>query len=276
MDKAKLKKYLFPGLIALFAIIFIISAIVLIKYFVNAKKTGDQYDELANLVQQDQTAPDSDKDSSVNPALPAVVEITHPTTGQQMKILREYATLFQMNPDMAGWIRIEGTKVDYPVMHTPDRGSYYLLRDFYGKSNNHGCIYAYATSDVFTPSDNVTIGGHNMRDDSMFGTLHNYNDPEFCKEHPYITFDTIFEHHTYQIIAVFYTTDYLETGFAYHWFVNGTEEEFNEFVATAKSLSLYEIEETAVYGDKLITLSTCDDDYVDSHGRFAIVAKRIS
>ena len=273
MDKAKIKKYLFPVLAALFAIIFIVSAIILIKYFINAKRTGDQYDELANLVQQEQNPAGTDKGNSNESALPAVVEITHPTTGQQIKMLREYATLFQMNPDMAGWIRIEGTKVDYPVMYTPDRGSYYLLRDFYGKNNSHGCIYAYATSDVFTPSDNVTIGGHNMRDDSMFGTLHNYNDPEFCKEHPYIIFDTIYEHHTYKIISVFYTTDFLDTGFAYHWFVNGTEEEFNEFVATAKSLSLYEIEDTAVYGDKLITLSTCEDTLIN--GRLVIVARKI-
>ena len=277
MDKEKIRKYSFPILLGLFATLFLVSAAVLINYSLQSKKNKDQYDELANLVQQQQQAianPDGNSDGTAS--LSPMVEVTHPKSGKKLMVLREYAALFERNPDIIGWIRVDGTKVNYPVMQTPTRGSYYLYRDFYGKSNNHGCIYAYAESDVFTPSDNVTIGGHNMRDDSMFGTLHNYDDPEFYKEHRYITFDTIYEHHTYEIISVFYTTDYLDTGFAYHWFVNGTEEQFKRFVATCKELSLYEIEATASYGDKLITLSTCDDDYVDSHGRFAIVAKRSS
>ena len=209
MDKEKLKKYLFPALLIIFAAIFLTSTGVLVNYVVQTKKNKDKYDKLAALVQQQQqqqqqtvTTPDGIVlDVEI---LSPYVEVTHPKTGETLTILREYAPLFELNSDVVGWIRIDGTLVDYPVMHTPDEGSYYLYRDFYGDSDKHGCIYAYAPSDVFTPSDNVTIGGHNMRNDSMFGTLHYYEDPEFYKEHRYITFDTLFEHHTYEIISVFF------------------------------------------------------------------------
>ena len=110
----------------------------------------------------------------------------------------------------------------------------------------------------------------------MLADLHKYNDASFYGDNPYITFNTLFEHHLYEIFAVFYTTDYIDTGFAYHLFVDGTEEEFDTFVSTCKELALYDTKVPVAYGDKLLTLSTCDKDYSDSHGRFVVVAKRIS
>ena len=291
----KYKKYIFPALAGLFVLLFLISAGVLISEFVKSSKNASQNDELANLKQQ-ATANVSDNtptptegvkpDGGADPTdgaeaptepLPSHVEVAHPVTGAPIFMLREYAEIFRLNPDTAGWIHIDGTEIDYPVMWTPGRDDYYYKRDFYKKDSKYGCIYAEENASLEMPSDNVTLYGHNMNDGSMFAGLHNYRKESFYKEHSLISFDTLYEHHTYKIIAVFDASfKNPDTSFYFHMYVDGTEQDFNNYVAEIKSRSIYDTGETAVYGDKLITLCTCDKDYSTDHGRFVVVAKRIS
>lgn len=290
MKKENLKKYLLPGLMIAFTVIFLVSAGFVIKYALDSNKQKDNYDDLANMVeqiqqqiqqeQQQQTNPNgsssTDPTAPISQAPPLYTEITHPETGEKLQILREYAPVFQLNTDMVGWIKLPGTKLNYPVVQTPDSPNYYLKRDFYKKSSRHGTVYANELANLATPSDNVTLYGHNMNDGSMFAPLHGYNKKAFFEENPYIIFDTIYEHHTYQIFAVFYTTDIVGDGFAYHTFVDGNAISFVEFVDECKALSLYDTGVEVSYGDKLLTLSTCDKNYADDHGRFVVVAKRIA
>ena len=290
MNNEKLKKYLLPGLLILFAAIFLVSAGFIIKYAMDSTKQKNNYDELANMVEQiqqqiqkEQQLPQNptgsatvDPTAPFQPPISAYAEVTHPETGEKLQLLREYAPVFQLNPDMVGWIKIPNTKINYPVVQTPDSPNYYLKRDFYKKSSRHGTVYANEKNNLFSPSDNVTLYGHNMSDGSIFAALHGYNKESFYKENPYITFDTIYEHHTYQIFAVFYTTDIVGQGFAYHTFIDGNTISFAEFVDECKALSLYNTGVEVSYGDKLLTLSTCDKNYADDHGRFVVVAKRIS
>ena len=182
---------------------------------------------------------------------------------------------FRREPEIWGWLRIEGTRLNYPVMQTPNEPNYYLYRDFYKNSNKNGCLYAREDCDINGPSDNITIYGHHSKATGvMFNTLNGYTQKSFWEAHPYIQFDTLTEHHTYEIVAVFKTSANLGEGFAYHEFVNAaSEEEFNKFVKTCKELSFYDTGVTAQYGDKLITLSTCE--YTLNNGRLAVVAKRI-
>ena len=273
-----MKKYIPRILMILFAAVFLVSAGILANYFINSQKQKNQYNDLAELVQQaqQQTPNLGESVDPTTPPKPVYTEVIHPDTGEKLQILTEYAKIFKMNTDTVGWIRINGTKVNYPVMQAPRQESYYLKRDFYKKDSRFGCIYAEEDADLSLPSDNITLYGHNMNDGSMFASLHKYNSKEFYEENPYITFDTLYEHRIYQIIAVFNTTDLWETGFAYHLFVDGNKIEFAEFVAECKSLSLYDTGVSATYGDQLLTLSTCDNDYEDDHGRFAVVAKRIA
>ena len=176
---------------------------------------------------------------------------------------------------MVGWIKIEGTKVNYPVMQTKERPNYYLKRNFDGMPSDWGSIYIREECDVNTPSDNVTIYGHNMIDCSMFGDLKNYNDKKFWEEHKEIFFDTLSEDHVYEIFAVFKTTANEGEGFAYHQMEDAAnEKEYNDFVATCKKLSFYDTGITPQYGDKLICLSTCE--YTMDNGRLVVAARRIA
>ena len=187
-------------------------------------------------------------------------------------VLPEYAALYEENPDLVGWLTVEGTPIDYPVLQTPDRPDYYLDRDFSGAPSAHGSIYVRESCDVFTPSDNLTVYGHHMRDGTMFASLDRYRKEDFYRQYPTVRFDTLYERHTYTVFAVFTTTASPE-GFSYHLFENAADEsEFDAFVTACKALSLYDTGVFPQYGDKLLCLSTCE--YSHANGRLVIAAVR--
>jgi sortase B len=114
-----------------------------------------------------------------------------------------------------------------------------------------------------------------MRSGNMFHDLFKFRDKSFWETHKTFTFDTIIEQHTYEVVAVFKTTASVGKGFAYHLFVNAVDEaEFDKYISTCKKLAFYDTGVTAEYGDKLITLSTCE--YSQVNGRLVLVAKRIN
>ena len=109
----------------------------------------------------------------------------------------------------------------------------------------------------------------------MFGALEDYKSQSFYEEHKTIQFDTLTEQAEYEIIAVFKTVAYSAQGYRYYDFVDAeNEEEFDAFVGKCKELALYDTGVTAEYGDRLITLSTCE--YSRTNGRLVIVAKKTS
>lgn len=268
-----MKKALYIVTIILLLVVFGFSAFQVINYFIEGKETQEQFDALAQIKEEAKNAATAPTQETVEATEPA--EETEPTGETEPTMLPEYAELYAINDDLVGWITIAGTRVDYPVMQTPDNPNYYLKRNFEGMDNVRGCIYVREECDVYMPSDNVTIYGHNMRDGSMFADLHKYLDKEVWEENPLIFFDTLYEYHTYKIFAVFNTTASIGEGFSYHQFeVAESEEDFNEFIATIKSLQEYETGITPVYGDKIICLSTCE--YTQDNGRLVVAAVRIS
>ena len=179
-----------------------------------------------------------------------------------------------MNNDMAGWIRIEDTQINYPVMYTPDNPDYYLKHNFYKESSAYGVPYIAEHCDPMEPSDNVIIYGHHMNNGSMFAGLMNYEDRDFYERHKTVRFDTLTETAEYEVIAVFKTTVYDDTGFKFYLFSHAeTEKEFTDYVEQCRELALYDTGVTAEYGDKLLTLSTCE--YSNTNGRLVVVAKKI-
>lgn len=284
-----MKKGLYYGLIVIFAAVFLFCGWNILSYYLNAQSSSGLYDDIAQQMEaaKNQDLPpvyftrptDPTEPEETQPTDP--ISPTDPTETQPPEteptapvILSEYAQLYLENPDLVGWIQIEGTNINYPVMQTPDSPDYYLKRNFNKQYSDWGCVYVEEACDVFEPSDNVTIYGHHMYDGSMFTALMNYTSRYYLEAHPYITFNTLLERHTYEIIAVFKTTASVGKGFHYHTFVDAdSPEEFETFVDTCKNLSLYHISATAEYGDKLITLSTCE--YSQTNGRLVVVAKRI-
>lgn len=182
-------------------------------------------------------------------------------------------SLYNTNSDFVGWLEIEDTNISYPVMQTEEsRKDYYLYKNFYKEYSHMGTPYIAEFCDM-TKSDNLIIYGHHISSNKMFGELENYKKKKFYDNHKIIKFNTIYEKADYEIIAVFKTVAH--TGFEYYKFYNAnSKQEFDTFIQKCKELSFYDIEETAKYGDKLITLSTCE--YSNKNGRLVVVAKKIT
>lgn len=291
-----MKKGLFVALILVLVAAFAASGLYLAAYFTGSardQQAANQRADLVDSVKQEYAATEN-TDASASPYgipgsyghedeyyTPDVVDEpesapTKPEYEEGYDFLPWYQELHAENPDMVGWLQIDGTKINYPVMQTTlDNPNYYLYRDFDKNDSVRGSIYAAEICDVFAPSDNITLFGHNMKDGSMFAYLGNYHEKSTWENNPMIFFDTLTESHVYQIFAVFKTSGTDNVGFAYHLMANAENEtEFNQFVATCKELAFYDTGITPVYGDKLLCLSTCE--YTINNGRFVVAAVRIS
>jgi len=268
-----MKKSLYIVAVIVLLIVFGVSAFMVGSYFLEGKQQEEKFDDLAAQVQAAQEAAKQTTAATEDPE--ATEGETVPTTEGEPVMQPGYAELHEQNPDMVGWIKIEGTKLDYPVMHTPDRRDFYLEHDFEGNKSARGCIYMREECDIFRPTDNITLYGHNMKDGSMFAALNAYVNKETWENNSLIFFDTLYEYHVYQIFSVFTTTASVGEGFPYHQMEDAeTEAEFTDFISTCKRLQLYETGITPVYGDKIICLSTCE--YSQENGRLVVAAVRIS
>ena len=191
------------------------------------------------------------------------------------EILEEYADVFSLNQKLIGWIKIDGTKVDYPVMQTVNN-EYYLDHNFDQEEDKNGSIFLDKDCSIWPRSQNLLIYGHNMKSGKMFGTLKSYKDESFYKEHPVIQFDTLYEKGTYEIMFVFSEVvhEEAEVTFKYYQFINANSaDEYNSYMNDMSEMSIYDTGVTSEYGDALITLSTCD--YTQGAERFVIVAKKV-
>lgn len=184
----------------------------------------------------------------------------------------KYADLYAQNNDFIGWIKIDDTVIDYPVMQSKDSPNFYLDHNFNKEYSRFGVPYMQENSNL--QSDNIVIYGHNMKNKSMFNELTKYKDKDFYNAHRYIQFDTLSEQRKYEVICAFKTVAYTSNGFQYYSFVNAnTEEDFSAYIEKCQAFSFYDTGVNAEYGDKLITLSTCE--YSQNNGRFVVVAKLI-
>lgn len=189
-------------------------------------------------------------------------------------ILPKYETVYRMNEDMFGWLSIDGTDFNYPVMHTPEDGEYYLRRGFDQNYSRSGVPFLDA--DCETGLGNYLIYGHNMNNGTMFAKLLSYQDQSYWKVHPVISFDTLYEEGDYEVIAAFYSRvfyKYETNVFRYYDYHDLTDPEvFQEYVDQVKMMSIYDTGIDAEYGDELLTLITCS--YGSKNERFVVVARK--
>ncbi len=243
----------------------VFSGVMFAKQYGDAKESEGTFSELQELVKEPTV--------TATPVEETEGSTTEETIGPEEieTAYEKYLPLYELNSDFVAWISIEGTGIDYPVMHTPDNHNYYLKHSFEKKWSDYGVPYVDGNC-VVGQSNNLVIYGHHMRNGSMFYDLEKYADYDFWQEHPVIQFDTLEGFGTYEVIAVFRYDTYKED-FHYNWFYDLDEATFEHYVTECMERRLYDTGKTAVYGDKLITLSTCE--YTYENGRFVVVARKI-
>ncbi|MCM1495669.1 MAG: class B sortase [Bacteroides sp.] len=194
-------------------------------------------------------------------------------------VLQQYEAYAEANPDYVGWLYLEDTLVDGPVVQSQlDGNGYweYLYKDFDGNYKFAGTLFLDKSCSIEEPATaNWMIYGHNMNDGSMFGTLKYYRDEAFWREHPTFTFTTRTQVETFEILGVVqsWVSDYPQGQFEYFYFFDAeNEESFDAFVQQVKDNALYDTGVEAEYGDQLITLTTCDSWHEE--GRLAIIGRK--
>lgn len=180
-------------------------------------------------------------------------------------------------PNLAGWIKIEGTLLDYPVMYIPGDSQFYLSHNALGEESSYGTPFIAGECDP--ESNHQIIYAHHMKDGLMFQTLINYAKEDFFNDHPIILYAKNNENlRGFKIISVFYTkidsdSSYDESFDYFNYYNLENIDSFNEYIENIKALSIYDIKETVNFGDQIITLSTCS--YHTQNGRFVVVAKKL-
>ena len=182
--------------------------------------------------------------------------------------------LHEKNADCVAWITIEGTVIDYPVMYRPGQKNYYLHRDFNGNHASAGALFIAENCDPDN-SDNVIIYGHHMNSGKMFAALNKYKKQSFYEEHKRIVYETLNGQETYEVMFAFTTPVYTGYDFEYYAFSKANSaEEYDAYISACRERALYDTGVTARYGDKLLTLSTCE--YSQKNGRMVVVARKIN
>lgn len=228
-------------------------------------KTKQSYEQLSAL-----------KEQPVNAANDSAPVIHYTTSDQELpEVLDEYKNLVNKNKKLIGWLKIDDTNINYPVMQTTNN-EYYLDHNLNQEYDKNGSIFMDKDCDVLKPSTNTILYGHHMKSGQMFGKLDLYSSEDYYKKHKYIQFDTIYEKGIYEVMYVFRSKIYSEEEivFKYYQFIDAlSQQEFDSYMQEMAAMSFYDTGVTAQYGDELLTLSTCD--YYVNDGRFVVVAKRI-
>lgn len=266
-------------LIIVFSVSAIVSGRLFWKEYRDAKASEETFSSLAGLVQDTEqnggedgsTGDGTDTTGIGTPDSDAVLSDEEMVAEEAAKVYEKYGALYEQNNDFVGWIYIDGTNINYPVMQTPDNPDYYLKHSFENTWSDYGVPYLDEAC-VIGQSNNLVIYGHHMSNGSMFCDLELYSDPAFCMDHPVIRFDTLSSFGEYEVIAVFRYNTNQET-FRYDREVNMDETRFSWFMEQVHARELFSTGKDASFGDQMLTLSTCE--YTYKNGRLVVVARKV-
>lgn len=181
--------------------------------------------------------------------------------------LHSISELISMNSECFGWISILNTNISYPVMHTPNNPQKYLNKNYYGEYSQSGTPFLDSRCSV--DSSNLIIYGHHMNNGTIFANLCNYANKPYRDEHPYIVLETkdgVFAYSVFSVMKVKSDDDW------YKFIDAETERKYNFKTDYAKKKSMYNTEISPVYGQQLLTLSTCYGN--NSNDRIVVIAAK--
>ncbi|EFB76417.1 sortase, SrtB family [Subdoligranulum variabile DSM 15176] len=231
--------------------VFLVSGGILAKRYYDDRQTENEFANLQSMIDTDAAATGEESNSA------------------------KFAALRDQNGDFIGWISIEGTNLDFPVMFAPDNKDFYLRHDFNKEYSVYGVPYLdeKTTLGANDQSENLIVYGHNMKTGTIFGCLTGYKKADYYTEHPRIQFDTVYGDGTYEVFAAFAIDVVNDTSFAYNQYVDLDEAQYNEYVEEVISRSDVDTGIRPSYGEQLLTLSTCE--YSSDNGRYVVVARRV-
>ena len=223
------------------------SAFSLGKYAWQAHTTQKNIDQLADRINTDVTEASDDSDDSDE----------EDPVAESEAMMEKYGDLYNENKDFIGWLSIEGTNINNPVMYTPDDPEHYLRKNFNGDYDIGGMLFVDSRC-TFNPSSTDTIiYGHHMKNGTMFGSLHQYLDAAYMKEHQYVYVVTPEEELIYQVFAaVEYDDRHILQSFSFTE-AYGREAYLDSLRKNDGDNDYFREDVEATENDRLLTLSTC-------------------
>lgn len=179
-----------------------------------------------------------------------------------------FDALLEQNENVVGWITIDGTHIDYPILQS-DNNIDYLTENYNGQSSIAGSIFMDYRNDIEDTELNTVIYGHRMKDGSMFQDLIKFLDEDFFRTHQTFTYDTLYDSYEAEIFAVYNTLidfNYIKTDF-------GSEAEYSELLQNIQDKSRFATDIELDNEDQILTLSTCDYEMDPNDGRLVVQAK---
>ena len=252
-------------ILMLLIVILAISSYFFIKELVKNKKETDIFDDLQEIVEKPENTTNENQFTDI---------FENEEGNLSSENTYNLENIAKINSDIIGWIKIDGTNIDYPIMQN---GDYYLHKDIYKNYSSHGTPYLAPFCNL-KKSDNLIIYGHHMKDNTMFSQLEKYKNYNFYLNHKYIKFFTIENgrtiENTYEVMIAFKTIAYSDEGFRYYSYTDFQNyEDYEEFVENCRNLEFYYTGVVGTHQDKYITLSTCE--YSQKNGRMVVVAKKV-
>lgn len=224
---------------------------IALEYYQNRQVLNDTQEMFYNSVSADEVSQDTDH-------------------GDSGKVRPEFNELLKGNKDVVGWITIDGTQIDYPILQAKDNVTY-LYSNYYQDDSIAGSIFLDYRNDFTTFDLNTVIYGHRMKDGSMFQHLTKFTNKDFFDKHQTIQLETLYDSYEAEIFAVYNTTtdfNYIQTDFS-------SKEEYATLLKNIKQKSLFDSNIEVDENDQILTLSTCDYTLDPDEGRLVVHAKLV-
>ena len=252
------KKISTIAVIFVFSIIILLCLISIVSQKITVHNEKAEFEKLAEIVAEETTNTSTVTETIRKPNLLNVSDCDNDVQDESSMYFTTYyephsiSELFSMNFECFGWISISGTNINYPVMHTPSNPQKYLNKNFYGEYSYSGTPFLDARCSA--DSTNLIIYGHHMNNGTMFADLCNYTDYSYFTEHPTVVLETKdgpFAYSVFSVIKVKSDDDW------YRFTTVGTEKSYNSRIEYAKEKSIYDAGIIPIYGQQILSLSTC-------------------
>ncbi|MET4559473.1 sortase B [Lysinibacillus parviboronicapiens] len=256
-----MKKWTSKFLTFVYLAIFLYSGFALTKYFYTYYETSKSLKEVQSIYEK--TLSTTEKQAEVS--LTSTEDLL-----SQYTIRPQFNELLAVNDSIVGWISVDNTKLNNPILQADDN-DFYLNHNFKNRESRAGSVFMDYRNDALDMSRNTILYGHAMKNGTMFGSVKNYLQQDYADAHPTIYMDTLYEGYDVEVFAAYETTIdfyYIETEF-------NSDEDFLQFITEVQARSTINRNIDIGPDDKILTLSTCNDSVMSDDHRFVVQGRLV-
>lgn len=267
------RRYVFILLFSICVFLLIYSTYQLLEKQSERREAIKEYQELAYFVESGKLENET-KEDNIRHTIVATLQPKEDGKKDNSKTEENLLMdIYERNSDFVGWLSLEGTTIEYPVVQNKEKTQFYLNHDFNKKKSRYGVPFLDQACDLRDTCCNLLIYGHHMKDGTMFAGLMKYQDKDYYEQHKEITFTTLEEQTKFSICAVCKVNAESDADIFSYLSNNHTQDGFTIIKEFIKQKQLYDCEYEFNEENQLLTLATCE--YSQENGRLIVIAIKI-